>query len=267
MQLANNKLLLSSSKWWLTAWTHLNFLRLPPRLVTARSLRRLSALNSAIHCKLAKTPILLLLNRWTELKCRIQLSNLSCLCLMVKTEKHFFNNSFVLDMSTARFPPSNETAPSLLSPPRMSNNQQQVFGGMPQSQQSLYNIQSQPASRPSGLMQLEKSDYPFSDFDLDHKPSGLFNNQDDLLHIETNFYDFGLLSGRVCLWTSVLPLLFRFSSTWKTKRPGRRSRSFLARVDLWRSLFGSVFWPIELPLRIWCRSQSLCYSSSFVVSS
>lgn len=98
-------------------------------------------------------------------------------------------------MNNARFPASNETAPSLLSPPRF--NSQQVFGGMPQSQQNLFNIPSQPVNRPNGAMPTEKNDYPFSDFDLDHKPSGLFHNQDDLLHIETTFHDFELLSGRV----------------------------------------------------------------------
>jgi hypothetical protein len=64
-------------------------------------------------------------------------------------------------------------------------------------QQNLFNLQSQP--RPNGVIPAEKNDYPFSDFDLDHKPTGLFHNQDDLLHIETTFYDFGLLSGRVSI--------------------------------------------------------------------
>jgi hypothetical protein len=103
-------------------------------------------------------------------------------------------NSPFLDINSARFPSSNETAPNLLSPPRLSNNQQ-VYNGMQQSQQNLFNMQSQ--ARLNGPTSIEKSDYPFSDFDLDHKPSELFHNQDDLLHIDTTFYDFRLLSGRV----------------------------------------------------------------------
>ncbi|KAI6191451.1 hypothetical protein M3Y97_00229500 [Aphelenchoides bicaudatus] len=99
----------------------------------------------------------------------------------------------------SRFPSSNEAAPNLLSPPRLSSNsQQQTFGGVqPSAQQNLFNMQqAQLMNRHSGIMAMEKNDYPFSDFDLDQKPPSLFQTQDDLLHNDNTYYDFALLSGR-----------------------------------------------------------------------
>lgn len=92
-------------------------------------------------------------------------------------------------MNGMRFPQSNESMPNLLSSPRMTSNQPMMYNGMQQSNQQ------------NGMKQEKfeiRSEYLLSDFDLDQK-SLLSHAGEDSLHIDTQFYDFGLFSGRVSL--------------------------------------------------------------------
>lgn len=83
-------------------------------------------------------------------------------------------------------------APNLLSPPKMP---QQVNFAPMSNQQNIFGMHV--LSGPTTTIHQGKSEYSFSEFNIDNKSSNPFNNHDDLMHIETPFHDFRLFSGKV----------------------------------------------------------------------